>query len=112
MNWIPLAEAAQFTPYSAEYLSLLARKGRLVAKKVNGVWHTTRAVVNAYLSDQARRAEVLNRDPNAYRPFISEPYQGAKIESEPVEDLSPHQVHFQRTFGDDVMRVRGGYYFC
>jgi len=107
MNWIPLAEAAQFTPYSAEYLSLLARKGRLVAKKVNGVWHTTRAVINAYLSDQAKRAEVLNRDPNTYKPFLSEPYKGQKIEGEPVDEPQPYQVRFQRTFRDDVMRVRG-----
>jgi Fic family protein len=40
-RWIPLREAAQGTRYSQEYLSLLARTGRLEAIKVGRVWHTT-----------------------------------------------------------------------
>jgi Fic family protein len=47
-EWIPLREAAQGTPYSQEYLSLLARKGRLEAIKRGRVWHTTRRAVDAY----------------------------------------------------------------
>lgn len=47
-EWIPLREAAKGTPYSQEYLSLLARLGRLDAVKLGRVWHTTRAAVQEY----------------------------------------------------------------
>ncbi len=47
--WIPLREAAQFVPYSQDYLSLLARTGRLEAVKRGRVWHTTRQALAAYL---------------------------------------------------------------
>ena len=47
--WIPLREAAALTPYSQEYLSLLARRGRLEAIKRNRAWHTTRRALSDYL---------------------------------------------------------------
>jgi Fic family protein len=47
-EWIPLREAAQGTPYSQEYLGLLARKGRLEAIKRGRAWYTTRQAVAAY----------------------------------------------------------------
>jgi Fic family protein len=47
-EWIPLREAAQGTPYSQEYLSLLARNGRLEAIKRGRAWYTTRQAVAAY----------------------------------------------------------------
>ena len=46
--WIPLREAAKGTPYSQEYLSLLARLGRLEAVKRGRVWYTTRRAVEEY----------------------------------------------------------------
>ena len=46
--WIPLREAAQGTPYSQEYLSLLARTGRLEALKKGRNWYTTHQAVAAY----------------------------------------------------------------
>lgn len=49
-EWIPLREAARGTPYSQEYLSLLARKGRLEAIKHGKVWRTTRRAVEDYRS--------------------------------------------------------------
>src|SRR5690606_19541360 len=70
-------EAEQYTPYSAEYLSLLARKGRLGAKKIDGVWFTTRAILNDYLSQQLERAEVLNKNPDTYRPFVVASNEGS-----------------------------------
>ena len=45
---IPLGAAAQDTPYSQEYLSLLARSGRLEAVKRGRAWFTTRRAVAAY----------------------------------------------------------------
>ena len=48
-QYITLAEAAQGTPYSQEYLSLLARKGRLEAIKRGRNWMTTRRAVEDYV---------------------------------------------------------------
>jgi Fic family protein len=47
-EWLLLREAAQGTPYSQEYLSLLARKGRLEAVKRGRNWYTTRRAVAVY----------------------------------------------------------------
>ena len=47
-EWITLRQAAQGTPYSQEYLSLLARRGRLEALKRGRMWYTTRRAVAAY----------------------------------------------------------------
>ena len=46
--WISLREAAQGTPYSQEYLGLLARKGRLEAIKRGRIWFTSRQAVEVY----------------------------------------------------------------
>jgi Fic family protein len=46
--WISLAQAAEGTPYSQEYLSLLARMGRLEAIKRRRDWLTTRQAVEDY----------------------------------------------------------------
>lgn len=47
-DWVPLREVAQGTPYSQEYLSLLARRGSLEAIKRGRVWYTTRQAVAVY----------------------------------------------------------------
>jgi Fic family protein len=47
-EWIPLRKAARGTPYSQDYLSLLARTGRLEAIKKGRNWYTTRRAVAAY----------------------------------------------------------------
>jgi hypothetical protein len=47
-TWLPLRLAAAGTPYSQEYLSLLARTGRLEAVKRGRVWYTTRQAIDAY----------------------------------------------------------------
>jgi Fic family protein len=47
-EWLSLGEAAIGTPYSQEYLSLLARLGRLEAVKRGRNWVTTRRAVGAY----------------------------------------------------------------
>ena len=54
-EWISLRDAANGTPYSQEYLSLLARIGRLDAKKIGHVWHTTRRAVKAYRDSVIKR---------------------------------------------------------
>lgn len=47
-QWISLAQAADGTSYTQEYLSLLARQGRLEAIKRGRIWYTTRKAVKAY----------------------------------------------------------------
>ncbi len=49
---LSINEAAKLTPYSGEYLSLLARKGRLPATKIARNWLTTRKAVLWYLQIQ------------------------------------------------------------
>ncbi|MEA3378156.1 MAG: Fic family protein [Nanoarchaeota archaeon] len=46
---LPLGEISKETPYSQEYLSLLARKGKLPATKIEGVWHSTREEIKKYI---------------------------------------------------------------
>jgi Fic family protein len=46
---LTLNELARGTPYSAEYLSLLARKGALDAVKVGRVWKTTKETIKSYV---------------------------------------------------------------
>lgn len=46
--WLSLRQAAEGTPYSQDYLSFLARRGRLEAIKHGRNWYTTRAAVEAY----------------------------------------------------------------
>jgi Fic family protein len=53
-QWIPLRQVADGTPYSQEYLSLLARSGRLEAVKRGKVWYTTQQAVDAYRQSVAQ----------------------------------------------------------
>lgn len=48
-EWMPLREAADLVPYSQDYLSLLARTGKLEAIKRGRIWHTTRRALETYL---------------------------------------------------------------
>jgi len=48
IEWIPLRDACIGTPYSQEYLSLLARLGRIEAIKRGRIWYTTRRAIMAY----------------------------------------------------------------
>ena len=51
-NFITLAEASKDSPYSQEYLSLLARKGKLFSKKIGRNWYTTKEAIREYLNNQ------------------------------------------------------------
>lgn len=52
---LPLANLAKGTPYSQEYLSLLARRGLLSATKIEGVWHSTKEDVQKYVESRSRQ---------------------------------------------------------
>lgn len=52
---ISLAEAAELYGFTADYLSKLARKGRLKAKKLAGVWLTTPEAVEIFIASRQKR---------------------------------------------------------
>ena len=54
LEYVSLAQAARGTPYSQEYLSLLARKGRLDAVKLGRNWVTTKKAVEGYMKKQKK----------------------------------------------------------
>lgn len=49
-EFITMAQAADICPYEQGYLSLLARRGQLKAKKIDGKWHTTLEWLNEYIN--------------------------------------------------------------
>ncbi len=51
-EFISLAETSIFSPYSQEYLSLLARKEKIFAKKFGRNWYTTKDAGEEYLKKQ------------------------------------------------------------
>jgi hypothetical protein len=56
---ISLIEASKLTPYSVEYLSLLARKQRIPAFKFSRDWLTTRQAVLEYAKEQLKKKKQL-----------------------------------------------------
>ena len=52
---MPLGELAEGTPYSAEYLSLLARKGALDAVKVGRIWMSTKKTIDTYIAEHGNK---------------------------------------------------------
>ncbi|NOJ28303.1 MAG: hypothetical protein DA330_09870 [Nitrososphaera sp.] len=51
-EFLSLAKLAKGTTYSAEYLSLLARKGRIDAIKEGKTWKSTKKTIDAYVEEQ------------------------------------------------------------
>jgi excisionase family DNA binding protein len=56
---LSVSQAAKLTPYSAEYLSLLTRKGKLPAVKVSRDWLTTKQAVRDYVKKQKTKHSKL-----------------------------------------------------
>lgn len=54
-QFLTLAELAKGTPYTAEYLSLLARKGKLDAIKDGKTWRTTRKTIDTYIKQHIHK---------------------------------------------------------
>lgn len=52
---ISMTQAAEMTPYTAEYLSLLARRGKIRAVKISRDWLTTKEEVAFYLRKQQEK---------------------------------------------------------
>ncbi len=53
-EYISLAEAAKGTPYTQEYLSLLARKGCIEAIKIGRNWHIKKEALEKYIKTKKR----------------------------------------------------------
>src|SRR3989344_7883312 len=53
IEFISLQDASREGPYSQEYLSLLARRGKIFAKKIGRNWYTTREALDDYLKKQS-----------------------------------------------------------
>lgn len=53
---LTLSEASRLTPYSQEYLSLLARRGRLGAFKQGRIWMIRKKALEEYLKSHSRKA--------------------------------------------------------
>ena len=54
-GFITLKEATKYCNYSQEYLSLLARKGKLTAIKLNNEWLTTQKDVEDYINKKYKK---------------------------------------------------------
>ena len=54
---LSLAEAAKYTPYSREYLSLLARQGKIAAIKIGRNWQITQNALNEYISGLPKKKQ-------------------------------------------------------
>lgn len=79
---ISITEAAEFTPYSAEYLSLRARTGHLKATKIARNWVTTRAAVLSYLRTQKQKHSQSKNSQNNCRTQLSSVSQSSVVQPE------------------------------
>src|SRR3989338_836921 len=52
-KFISMMEASKLCSYSQEYLSLLARRGKIFSKKIGRNWYTTREAIDEYLKQQS-----------------------------------------------------------
>lgn len=59
-NFLPLSEISKQTPYSAKYLNLLARQGKLEAYKQARIWLTTKEAIERYIKNRERKRKIQN----------------------------------------------------
>jgi len=59
---LPLSEAAKQTPYTPEYLSLLARKGAIAATKIGKNWHITPKALTEYMNNVRSKQKKQHAD--------------------------------------------------
>jgi len=66
LELLSLKEAATLTPYSADYLNLLARKGKLRARKIGRDWLVARTDLFHYLHKQKIESQSRIRQLSKY----------------------------------------------
>jgi len=54
-RYLPLSKLSQNTPYSAKYLNLLVRQGKLAAHKDGRIWLSTIEAVESYIKNRKRQ---------------------------------------------------------
>ena len=57
-KFLTLAEISKATPFSAKYLNLLARQGKLEAHKEGRDWLTSKEAVERYLKNRTRQRKI------------------------------------------------------
>src|SRR3990167_994376 len=57
-KFFSLTEISKITPFSAKYLNLLARQGKLEAHKENRNWLTTKEAVTRYIENRKRQKKI------------------------------------------------------
>jgi len=57
-EYISLSKAIRQAPYSAKYLNLLARQGKLEAHKEGRIWLTTKEAVERYIAGRKRKRRI------------------------------------------------------
>ena len=85
---ISLAEAASLTPYSQEYISLLARKGKILAWKKGRNWYTTKRVILDYVARQAKETESELQKKAAYTTEVLSPQSPQPSTTEIIKALA------------------------
>jgi hypothetical protein len=55
MNYYPLKNLPQATPYYQKYLSLWTRQGLLDAVKIGQIWYSSKNAVEQYLSKHRKK---------------------------------------------------------
>ena len=91
-DYIKLTEAAGFSPYSQEYLSLLARNGKIDAKKFGRNWYITKKAIDDYLTKQGLKIILPKNLFNAsYKGKINQPLDFFSI-SEPSFQKEPKTI--------------------
>lgn len=63
---LSLKDASELTPYSADYLNLLARKGKIKARKIGRDWLITKADLFRYLRRQHLESQSRLRQLSKY----------------------------------------------
>lgn len=63
---LSLKEASDLSPYSADYLNLLARKGKLKARKIGRDWLITKTDLFDYLQKQQVESQSQFRQLSRY----------------------------------------------
>ncbi len=54
-QYLPLSKIAQDSPYSAKYLNLLVRQGKLAAHKEGRIWLSSREALDSYIRNRKRK---------------------------------------------------------
>src|SRR3989344_1290197 len=60
-KFLPLAEISKNTPFSAKYLNLLARQGKLEAYKEGRDWLTSEEAIKRYLKNRVRQRKIKTK---------------------------------------------------